>query len=118
VSVRAYLPTTLALLSEQHARGEVVVTDDVVVLPVDGEGDEEAEYDALMTAAVASAELLGGPGRRVVVVAELEREPEPGWTIPLKRVVAVHADTEDRPADADPDDDLQWFATQEIAYLL
>ena len=52
------------------------------------------------------------------MVAELEKTPEPGWTIPLKRVVAVHADTEDRPAGADPDDDLALFATQEIPFLL
>lgn len=115
MTIRAYLPTTLALLAEQHAEGHVVVTDDVVIATED---DEESEYDALMTAADASAALLSGPGRRVVVVAELDKAPEPGWTIPLKRVVAVHADTEDRPAGADPDDDLGWFATQEIPFLL
>lgn len=114
--MRVYLPTTLALLAEQHAEGAVVVTDDVVVAEDD---TEDAEYAALMTAADASAALLAGAGagRRVVVVAELDREPEPGWTVPLKRVVAVHADTEDRPADADPDEDLGWFATQEIPDL-
>ena len=116
MSVRVYLPTTIARLAEEHDRGEFTVTDDVVVLETDGD-DEEAEYDALMTAADASTALVAGPGRRVVVVAELDREPETGWTIPLKRVVAVHADTEDRPADADPDDDLGWFATQEIPHL-
>lgn len=117
MTVRAYLPTTIALLAEQHAQGGFAVTDEVVVL--DGVADdEEAEYDALMTAAAASAVLVAGPGRRVVVVAELDREPEPGWTVPLKRVVAVHADAEDRPADADPDEDLAWFATQEIPHLL
>ena len=117
MTVRAYLPPTIALLAEQHAQGGFVVTDEVVVL--DGaEDDEEAEYDALMTAAAASAALAAGAGRRVVVVAELYREPEPGWTVPLKRVVAVHADAEDRPAGADPDEDLAWFATQEIPHLL
>ncbi len=117
MSVRAYLPTTIALLAEQHQQGAFVVTDDVVVLE-SVEDDEEAEYDALMTAAAVSAALVAGAGRRVVVVAELDRTPETGWTIPLKRVVAVHADTEDRPAGADPDDDLGWFATQEISHLL
>lgn len=113
--MRVYLPSTLALLAEAHAAGETVVGDDVVVADDDS---EDAEYAALMTAADLSTALLDGPGRRVVVVAELDREPEPGWTVPLKRVVAVHADTEDRPADADPDDDLGWFATQEIPDLL
>ena len=113
--MRVYLPTTIALLAQQHAEGAVVVTDDLVVAEDDS---EDAEYAALMTAADASAALLAGPGRRVVVVAELDREPEPGWTVPLKRVVAVHADGEDRPAGADPDEDLGWFATQEIPDLL
>jgi hypothetical protein len=116
VSVRVYLPTTVARLREEHDEGAFVVTDEVVVIEA-AEDDEEAEYAALMTAADASAARLDGPGRRVVVVAELEAEPQAGWTIPLKRVVAVHADTEDRPADADPDDDLGWFATQEIGHL-
>lgn len=113
--MRVYLPTTLALLAEQHAEDAVVVTDDLVVAEDDS---EDAEYAALMTAADASTVLLAGAGRRVVVVAELDQEPGPGWTIPLKRVVAVHADTADRPADADPDEDLGWFATQEIPDLL
>lgn len=113
--MRVYLPTTVALLAAQHAEGAVVVTDEVVVAEEDS---EDAEYAALMTAADASAALLTGAGRRVVVVAELDQEPEPGWTVPLKRVVAVHADTEDRPADADPDEDLGWFATQEIPQLI
>jgi len=117
VSVRIYLPTTVARLAEEHAEGSFTVTDDVVALETDGD-DEEAEYDALMTAADASAALLDGPGRRVVVVAELDQEPETGWTVPLKRVVAVHADPEDRPVGADPDDDLAWFATQEIPHLI
>ena len=115
MTVRVYLPTTLALLAQQHAAGEFPVTEDAVAADDDG---EESEYAALMTAADASAAMLDGPGRRVVVVAELEKEPEPGWTIPLRRVVAVHADTEDRAVDADPDEDLGWFATQEIAYLV
>jgi hypothetical protein len=115
VSTRVYLPLTTALLADLHRAGEVAVTDDAVVAPDDS---EEGEYAALMTAADASAALLAGPGRRVVVVAELDKEPKPGWTIPLRRIVAVHADPEDRPVDADPDEDLAWFATQEIPHLL
>jgi hypothetical protein len=115
VSTRVYLPLTVELLAELHAAGEVTVTDDAVLAPDDS---EDGEYAALMTAADASAALLAGPGRRVVVVAELDKEPETGWTIPLRRIVAVHADPEDRPADADPDEDLAWFATQEIPHLI
>jgi len=112
MTTRVYLPLTIALLAELHAAGEVTVTDDAVVAEDDS---EDGEYAALMTAADASAELLTGPGRRVVVVAELDREPETGWTIPLKRLVAVHADPVDRPVDADPDEDLGWYGVQEIA---
>ena len=115
MSTRVYLPLTVALLAELHAAGEAIVTDDFVVAEDDS---EDGEYAALMTAADASTALLTGAGRRVVVVAELEKEPEPGWTIPLKRIVAVHADPEDRPVDADPDEDLGWYGVQEIPQLL
>jgi hypothetical protein len=49
------------------------------------------------------------------VVADLA---DPDGAVPLRDVVAVHADPEDRPADADPDEDLGWYATQEIGALL
>jgi len=112
VSVRVYLPTTLDLLARSVEAGEMPADADRLV--ADG-ADEEAEYAALMSAADASATLLGGPGRRVVVVAELD---DPAAAVPLERVVAVHADTEDRPVDADPDEDLAWYANQEIGQLL
>ena len=108
---RLYLPTTLALLRAAWATGALPSADAVVA-----ESDDElAEYAALMTAADASAELLDGPGRRVVVVAEVT---DPAHPVPLKRVVSVHADPADRPAGADPDDDLAWYATQEVPDLL
>ena len=56
-----------------------------------------------MAAAVDAAALLDGPGRRVVVVADLA---DPDGAVPLRDVVAVHADPDERPAGADPDDDL------------
>ena len=75
---------------------------------------EEAEYAALMAAADdVRASCSTGPGRRVVVVAETVAT-RPG-VVALRLVVAVHVDTED---DADPDADLAWYATQEIADLL
>ena len=80
------------------------------------DGDsEEQEYAALMAAAAESAELLRGAGRRVVVVADVA---DPDGAVPLRDVVAVHADPADRAADADPDEDLGWYATQEIDALL
>ena len=109
---RRYLPTTLLLLAEDRAAdGPRVV--DAVVAADDG---EETEYVALMTAADTSAELLAGlpdgRRRRVVVVVETATAEAP---VRWRDVVAVHADSDD---DADPDDDLAWWATQEIDDLL
>ena len=109
MSVRAYLPTTLDLLARHHAEGAVPVDSDPITAE---DASEEAEYAALMTAADASAALLDGPGRRVVLVAEV---PDGAESVPLRLVASVHVDTED---DADPDDDLAWYATQEISELL
>ena len=109
---RLYRPTTLAGLVDLVAAGAMPAGPDGVV--ADGD-DEAAEYAALMTAADASAALLSGPGRRVVVVAEVV---DSDAAVLLDQVVAVHADTADRPLGADPDDDLAWFASQEIEALL
>jgi hypothetical protein len=114
VSHRVYVPLTVSSLATADTDGEVIAPDDVVVAEDDS---EDEEYAALMTAADLSAALLGGPGRRVVLVAELDRVPGPGDRIPRKRWVAVHADESDRPVDADPDDDLGWFGVQEIPQL-
>ncbi len=109
---RVYLATTRDGLSHLHATGAMPAGAERVVAPDD---DEASEYDALMTAAAVSADLGGPGGRRVVVVAEVAQADVP---VAIDDVVAVHADTDDRPADADPDDDLGWFATQEIGTLL
>ena len=109
---RRYLPTTLPRLAVEWD-GDGPCTDDAVVAADDG---EETEYAALMTAADASAELLAGlpdgRRRRVVVVAETSTADAP---VAWRDVVAVHVDDRD---DADPDDDLAWWATQEIGDLV
>jgi hypothetical protein len=109
---RRYLPTTLPRLAEEW-EGEGPRVIDPVVAADDG---EETEYAALMTAADASAQLVAGlpdgRRRRVVVVAETATaEGAVRW----RDVVAVHVDDRD---DADPDDDLAWWATQEVGDLL
>lgn len=109
---RRYLPSTLPHLADDWAvDGPRVV--DAVVAADDG---EEGEYAALMTAADASAELVAGlpdgQRRRVVVVAETATADAP---VRWRDVVAVHVDTED---DAGDDDDLAWWATQEVADLV
>lgn len=112
---RLYLPATLRLLAVLHDDGSLPVGDDVVV--VEHESEDE-EYDALMTAAeaaaVLAAELDPGERRRVVVVAEVTQAGVPA-RISRAEVVAVHADPDEG---ADPDDDLAWYATQEIPTLL
>lgn len=109
---RRYVPSTLPrLAAEWDTPGPDVA--DAVLATDDG---DETEYAALMTAADASAELLtglpDGQRRRVVVVVEGTSADGPAtW----REVVAVHVDDRD---DADPDDDLAWWATQEIGDLL
>jgi hypothetical protein len=109
VSIRVYLPLTLASLADAHRSGVVPTSGERFVA---ADEDEQSEYDALMAAADASAALLDAPGRRVVLVADVA---DPDAAISMDDVVACHVDLED---DADPDDDLGWFATQEIPDLL
>lgn len=109
---RVYVPTTLEGLAALAADGELPAAAERYVADSDA---EEAEYAALVAAAVDSAAMLEGPGRRVVVVADLA---DPDGAVPLRLVDAVHADPADRPVDADPEDDLGWYATQEIGALL
>lgn len=114
MSVRVYVPTTLDLLRAWHGAGAVPAAAERVVAPAE---DEESEYAALMTAADASSGLLAGPGRRVVVVGEVPDEAGAG-AVRWRDVAAVHADAADRPAGSDPDEDLAWYARQEISELL
>lgn len=108
---RRYLPTTLAGLARDWAGAGPVV--DGAVEAVDDA--EESEYAALMEAADASAAMVeglaDGSRRRVVVVVESGAPAAPSWA----HVVAVHVDSDD---DADPDDELGWWATQEIGDLV
>jgi len=110
--VRVYVPATLTALAELAARGELPPATDRYVAQ---DESEEAEYEALTEAASASAALLGGVGRRVVIVADV---PDPDGPVPVTLVAAVHAD----PAAVDPADadlpDLGWYAVQEIEDLL
>ena len=114
--MRLYVPATLGLLGRWHEAGEVPVEDPGLLGAFEAPDDsEEGEYAALMSAADASADFLAGPGRRVVIVVEA------AWTGGAVRVRdwrAVHADLVERPAGADPDEDLGWFGTQEIPDLL
>jgi hypothetical protein len=116
--MRLYVPATLDLLARWHAAGEVPAADPGLVGAFEAPDEsEEGEYAALMSAADASAELIAGPGRRVVLVVDTGSSGSSA-PAPVRRWQAVHADVADRPAGADPDEDLGWFATQEIPDLL
>ena len=133
MTVRVYLPVTSSGLAGLVAEGRLAgpfrahaVTDALRVEWADGD-DEAWEYAALMAAAATSAGLQGSGDapRRYVIAADVPSVvPVPGddptlvdvaADLPLKNVAAAHVDTEDHP---DDDDDLAWFATQEIAHLL
>lgn len=111
---RVYVPATVEQLGRWYAAGAVPseALEEAFEAPDD---TEEGEYAALMSAADASLETLGSAGgRRVVVVVSSSSFAPVGWS----EVVAVHADAVDRPAGADRDEDLAWFATQEVPDLL
>lgn len=109
---RLYVPATVTSLAQWHADG--LIPADALAEAFEAPDDtEEGEYAALMSAADAAAAMLSAPGRRVVVVVDSAYAPA-DWT----DVVAVHADLADRSSDADPDEDLGWFATQEIPDLV
>jgi hypothetical protein len=163
VSVRVYVPTTLRGLAAAVAAGGLgpapflahAVTDALqAALP--GAGEEDWEYAAASAAAQTSVGMLDAdePARRVVVAVDVpaarpasraapgeDDDPtlvEVDEVVPLRRVAAVLADSEDAeatvatareaagrsPADASRalerclDHELGWWATQEIPVLL
>lgn len=113
MTTRVYVPATLDLLATWHRDGVVPAT---VERYVAEEESEEAEHEALLEAADASADLLEGPGRRVVVVADAAHADA---EMPLRDLAAVHADTEDLdPEHAHDAPAPAWFGVQEIPDLL
>ena len=124
--MRVYLPSTLPLLAQALADGELTVHHAYAVTPALREwyadGDtEELEYAAMLSAARASLRLLAGapdsPARRVVLAAEVPDGSvayEGGYEnlgetdraevrlrdpIPLKRVASAHVDDPDAAPD-------------------
>ncbi|RLV49877.1 hypothetical protein D9V37_08295 [Nocardioides mangrovicus] len=124
---RVYIPLTLAGLADLQASGTLApplrahAVTDAVREEWAGASEEEWEYEALNLAADDCP-----PGRRVVVAADVSvvRPDDPEdptlvvveHEVPLRRVAAVHADLTE--VDATQEEDLRWFATQEIPDLL
>ena len=133
MSVRVYVPLSSRGLAALVAEGRIdgpmrahAVTEDLrSAWP---EADEESwEYAALMAAAADSAALrqTGDVPRRYLVAADVPSVAPAAGDDPTlvdvaadvvwKNLAAAHVDTEDEAAE---DDDLAWFATQEIQHLL
>jgi hypothetical protein len=133
MSVRVFVPTTWAGLASLVESGRIVgpvrahaVTQELCEAWPEADEDEW-EYASLCAAAVASRELSEDQAARRVVVAadvsgvesvaegEAATEVELAHDLVWRNVAAVHLD---EASGADDDDDLAWFATQEIAALL
>lgn len=132
-AIRAYVPLTSSSLAALVAAGRLegplrahAVTEALRAEWPDG--DEEGwEYAALMAAAATSRTLLtpADRPRRVVLAVDVPAvEPVAGddptlvdvaADVPWRTVASAHVDPVD---DAPDDDDLAWYATQEIAHLL
>jgi hypothetical protein len=160
MTARVYVPSSIPRLRDFVVSGGVgpapvlahAVTDDLRAALPDA-GEEELEYAALTAAAQDSLGLITeeDPPRRVVVVAEAGSVVrvvgaegslvEVDEVIPLRKVVAVHADSEEAADDVAAareawaavdsgdeaalvilerclDHELGWFATQEIGDLV
>lgn len=135
MSERVYLPLTEAGLARLVADGRLegplsahAVTPALRDAWPDGD-EEQWSWGALMAAAGASR-AGRGPGdrsRRLVVAADVPGwQPDPGEDddptrvlvaadVPWRGVAAAHVDAAD---DADDDEELAWYATQEIRRLV
>lgn len=157
MSTRVYIPSTTGRLRELLVSGGLgptpvhahAVTREALAVLADAD-EEEQEYAVLTAAAQDSLGLLSAEERprRVVVVAEAGTvidtdgsRVELHEVVPLRNVVAVHADSEDaeedvaaardawvdgqagdeaaqRVVDRCEEHELGWFATQEMAALV
>lgn len=132
MSERVYVPATSSLLARLVSEGRLegpfrahAVTDALRAEWPDAD-DESWEYAALMAAAADSVALRGDGDapRRCVIAADVPsvvHVPGEDLTlvdvaadVPWKNVASAHLDTVDHASD---DDELAWYATQEIAHL-
>ena len=144
--VRVYLPLTASLLRrarDEGGFGALPLAAHAVTPAVEealaGTGQEECEYAAMTAAADESLAVIGtedAPRRVVAAVDVASWQPRSGDSeaapsavevvaaVPLRRLAAVHVDTEDLPpdperaAEAAEDQELGWYATQELDDVL
>lgn len=135
MSLRVYVPTTPADLAAHWSEGGVGLLRAHAVTAALREdwpdaSEEEWEYVALLAAADESAADQAGEQpvevRRVVIAAEAAGctpDPERGLTavtldtaVSVREWASVHADLV--PVPVDSEDDLAWFAAEEIPGLL
>jgi len=121
--VRVYIPLDRGGLESLARCGVIQAGGAYAVTPrlresYDTDDIEELEYAAMTAAAVASTDRNG---RRIVVAADVESVSQPDEagiggvvvedSVPLTAVASFHV------AD-DPDDELAWYATQELDRLV
>lgn len=135
--MRVYLPLTLPALAAALEAGSVsvpvgyAVTDELRAAY--DAGDEELEYEASRAAAAASylqTQQEGAPPRRVVLAADVDdRLVSPGehgevsmvhlqGAVSWSDVASALADDGDVTADTVEDEELGWYATQELPALV
>lgn len=137
MSVRVYVPLTsseLAVLAEEGRlsgpREAHAVTSGLRAAWPEADEDDW-EWAAMLAAGEDSWALRSTPDRprRIVLavdVPEVAEQPEAesasavrvAADLVLKRVASVHVDTEDVSGDPDFEEDLAWFAVQELPHLL
>lgn len=137
--MRVYLPATIEDLRSLHDSGAVSITGtgyaatSRLAHDLEGLSDEETEFALTSAAAEASLAALGDggatSGRRIVLVGEIsdgsvvERDDAAGVVslsepMRLSDVAAILMDSVDVDVVLGSDDDLGWYATQELGLLL
>lgn len=101
---RVFLATGLDSLRDLHAHGALPAGSYTTFVPADD--DEETEYATLQEAAEHARR---EHGRHLVLAADLDAE-QPGAggvPVPIARIAAIHVD-----------EDLSWYAVQELDQIL
>lgn len=138
MSVRVYVPLTSSTLADLVEHGRLVgplaahAVTDALRAAWPGADEDDGEFAAMLAAGEESWSLraAGDRPRRYVVAADVaavtdapDADAAPTAVrvegdVVMKRVASAHVDTRDWDTDPDFDEDLAWFATQEITHLV